>query len=200
MGEATFARRTPTGQVRAPPPDLAILLVSSPRSCPQAGGIPPARSAREEPVPLALAGTLALLGVALESIRLYVLPLILVSVGILQALFEMRSFRAEADPDRHRRVRLGRRLATSLILITVGLMLHSGGDLAPSAGNPDEAVRQFYYWVTVLGLVLVVGGLALWDALDSLRGLAHHIEHIEKAELDSLREQLKKDLHHRKKR
>lgn len=136
----------------------------------------------------------------MESIRLYVLPAVLVTVGLIQALLEARSFRCEPEPDRRRRTRFGRRLATSLLLVGVGVLLHLGKDITPVGGNPAEVVRQFYYWVAVLGLVLLVGCLAAWDAFDALHGLAHQIEHVEKAELESLREQLQRGVHRRKKR
>lgn len=126
----------------------------------------------------------------MESIRLYVLPAILVIVGVFQAFTEARSYRAATSRDRHSRVRLWRRLLTSALLVGVGVMLHLGRTLSPSGAAPTEVVGQFYYWVTVLALVALVGGLAVWDALDSVHRLAHQIERQERDDFERLRAHL----------
>lgn len=128
----------------------------------------------------------------MEFVRIYVLPLILGLGAALLLGIETRAIQLELARGAPRWMRFGRRMVGALIIAAVSFMLHFGNTLPTPGASQETVYRQFYYWIAVLALVLVAMGLAAWDAIDSVRTLKHHVETLERAEVELLRDELRK--------
>jgi hypothetical protein len=87
--------------------------------------------------------------------------------------------------------RMRRRLLGATLLCVLGGLIGQGP--LPQAPIPKEMLMQSaLYWAGVLGLTCVLVGLAVWDTLDGVRALNHHLESVESVELKKIQQALNK--------
>lgn len=88
--------------------------------------------------------------------------------------------------------RMRRRLLGATLLCVLGGLIGQGP--LPQAPIPKEMLMQSaLYWAGVLGLTCVLVGLAVWDTLDGVRALNHHLESVESVELKKIQQALHKN-------
>ncbi|MFA7483022.1 MAG: hypothetical protein WC314_21135 [Vulcanimicrobiota bacterium] len=86
--------------------------------------------------------------------------------------------------------RLTRRTFGSAILLTMAVLMFLGE--LPKAGEPPEQVLSlFYYWSAIVGLALLLGLTALYDAMRGMKRLGNYVTAVEGQELATLAKQLK---------
>jgi hypothetical protein len=87
--------------------------------------------------------------------------------------------------------RLLRRTAGSALLLLMSALMFMGRLPEPGQTDPDKVLGLFYYWMSVLGLALVLGVIALVDALTGVKKLGSAISLEQARELSALAEQLR---------
>lgn len=107
--------------------------------------------------------------------------------------FYRRSFSKATDmlsgsPDTGR---LLRRTVGSALLLAMSALIFMGRLPGPGQHAPDQVLGLFYYWMSVLGLALVLGMLALVDALAGVKKLGSVMSLEQARELSALAEQLR---------
>lgn len=128
----------------------------------------------------------------MEILRVYLLPLILAVAAVLLLAVETRALQLEMAGRRPRWSRFIRRMLGAVCIAAIAFMLHFGSSPPTREVAVEVVHRQFYYWIWVLALVLFTVMLAMWDAIDSVRAIKHHLEVVERDELASLQEQIRK--------
>ncbi len=122
----------------------------------------------------------------LENLRIWVFPVLLLLGAAVLFFHEFRHHQLEGGHSS----RLIRRLLGAIVIASIGIMLHFGKAI-PAPGAPRQVVfHQFYYWMSVLGLVALAMALAVWDVFSSLRSLRGQFETIAADEIRALRDQL----------
>ncbi|NDD29718.1 MAG: hypothetical protein EB084_15780 [Proteobacteria bacterium] len=130
--------------------------------------------------------------VRMELTRLYVLPFLLCLAAATLLGVETRTLQVERERGAAHWGRFLRRAFGALLIALVGFMLHFGS-APPERGAPQELIyRQLYYWLAVLGMVLTASALAVYDVFASLRTIRQQVDHLEQAEMQQLRDTLKK--------
>lgn len=90
--------------------------------------------------------------------------------------------------------RLLRRSFGSAILLTMSVLMFLGR-LPQPGSTPDEVLGLFYYWSAIVGLALLLGVTALYDALRGVKRLGNYVTAMEGRELAQLAKQLKEAEH-----
>ncbi|MCA9777459.1 MAG: hypothetical protein KC800_12100 [Candidatus Eremiobacteraeota bacterium] len=87
--------------------------------------------------------------------------------------------------------RLMRRTFGSAILLTMSVLMFLGE--LPQAGHSsqEEVLHLFYYWSAIVGLALLLGMTALYDAMRGVKRLGNYVTAMEGRELATLAKQLK---------
>ncbi len=124
------------------------------------------------------------------ELRFLGFPLLLVGGAAWLTLVELRHFFSEGAPPKGAWARLGRRLVGAALLVAVAALFQFSDTSSPAGLPPEEAVRRFHYWMATLGVVLLTGGLAMWDVIAELRRLRNYVDVVERDELQSLRRRL----------
>lgn len=88
--------------------------------------------------------------------------------------------------------RLLRRSVGSAILLTMSVLMFTGELPQPGQSSPEEVLSLFYYWSAIVGLALLLGCTALYDALRGVKKIGHYVTAAEGKELAALAKQLKK--------
>lgn len=108
--------------------------------------------------------------------------------------FYRNSFSAAKDmlagtPDTGRLLR--RTVGSTLLLVMSALMFM--GELPDSANqSSEEVLKLFYYWASVVGLAVVLGCVAMYDAFAGVKRLSTYVSSVEGKELSALAEELRK--------
>ncbi len=107
--------------------------------------------------------------------------------------FYRRSFRKvteifSAAPDMGR---LLRRSVGSAILLVMSALMFAGRLPQKGVTEPAEALHLFYYWAAIMGLALLLGLIALADALSGVKKLGSAVSLEHARELSALSEQLR---------
>lgn len=107
--------------------------------------------------------------------------------------FYRRSFSKATDmlagsPDT---ARLLRRSVGSALLLVMSALIFVGRLPTPGQTDPERVLGLFYYWMCVLGLALVLGLVALVDALAGMKKLGSVMSLEQARELSALAEQLR---------
>lgn len=107
--------------------------------------------------------------------------------------FYRRSFRSATNmlsgcPDN---ARLIRRTIGSALLLVMSALMFMGRLPQPGAHNPEQVLGLFYYWMSVLGLAMLLGLIALVDALSGVKKLGSVMSLEQARELSALAEQLR---------
>lgn len=125
----------------------------------------------------------------MEVIRLYLFPTALVLAAGYLLRTEWLSFRRDRIRGRVYWTRFLRRMVGALVVMAIAVMVHLG-DVVPADASQGEAWKMLSHWTWVMGLLLLVMVLALWDAVDGVRNLRSYFEDIEKEEVERIREHL----------
>lgn len=107
--------------------------------------------------------------------------------------FYRRSFRGSVEmlspaPDT---ARLLRRAVGSALLFTLSALLFGGKLPDPGVADQEQVMRLFFYWLSVSGLALLLGLLALVDAVAGVKKLGSLVSLEQARELSALAEQLR---------
>ena len=88
--------------------------------------------------------------------------------------------------------RLVRRTIGSAILLSMSILMFLGR--LPEAGQADQAevLQLFYYWSAIVVLALILGCVAMYDALAGVKRLEPYMSAMEGQELSALARELKK--------
>jgi hypothetical protein len=87
--------------------------------------------------------------------------------------------------------RLMRRTFGSAILLVMSALMFLGKLPQPGQSSPDEVLHLFYYWSAIVGLALLLGMTALYDAMRGMKRLGNYVTAMEGRELATLAKQLK---------
>ena len=87
--------------------------------------------------------------------------------------------------------RLMRRAFGSAILLVMSALMFLGKLPQPGQSSPDEVLHLFYYWSAIVGLALLLGMTALYDAMRGMKRLGNYVTAMEGRELATLAKQLK---------
>ena len=87
--------------------------------------------------------------------------------------------------------RLLRRSFGSAVLLVMSALMFMGR--LPEAGQstPDEVLHLFYYWSAIVGLALLLGMTAFYDAMRGMKRIGSYVSAVESRELATLAKQLK---------
>lgn len=107
--------------------------------------------------------------------------------------FYRRSFRKvteiySAAPDT---ARLFRRSVGSALLLVMSALMFAGRLPEKGVTDPAEALHLFYYWAAIMCLALLLGLVALADALSGVKKLGSAVSLEHARELSALTEQLR---------
>ncbi|MGE0489739.1 MAG: hypothetical protein AB7S38_11055 [Vulcanimicrobiota bacterium] len=128
----------------------------------------------------------------MEVFLLRIFPVLLFLGGVVFVPVEIRNFAREKAQGQARPVKLIRRLLGAVVLAGLAAMVFFGE--LPKDAHQDAAatMAQFQYWLSVLGLAIFLGCLAVWDALDGFRHLRGYLARVESEEIEQLHRQLGK--------
>lgn len=88
--------------------------------------------------------------------------------------------------------RLLRRSVGSTLLLVMSVMMFMG-ELPDTVNQaPDDVLKLFYYWAAVVGLAVVLGCVALFDAFAGVKRLGTYVSSVEGKELSALAAELRK--------
>ena len=87
--------------------------------------------------------------------------------------------------------RLMLRTFGSAILLVMSALMFLGKLPQPGQSSPDEVLHLFYYWSAIVGLALLLGMTALYDAMRGMKRLGNYVTAMEGRELATLAKQLK---------
>ncbi len=87
--------------------------------------------------------------------------------------------------------RLVRRTVGSALLLTLAVLIFFGRLPESGSATPEQVMSLFYYWTSVLAIALLLGGLALYDALAGMRRLGGYMALVEGQEMTALAQQLR---------
>lgn len=107
--------------------------------------------------------------------------------------FYRRSFSKATDmlsgsPDT---ARLLRRTVGSALLLVMSALIFVGRLPEQGQSSPEQVLGLFYYWMSVLGLALVLGLVAMVDALAGVKKLGSVMSLEQAREMSALAEQLR---------
>lgn len=88
--------------------------------------------------------------------------------------------------------RLMRRTFGSAILLVMSVLMFMGRLPEPGQSSPEEVLKLFYFWSAIVGLALLLGLTAMYDAVKGVKRLGSYVTAMEGRELASLAMQLKK--------
>lgn len=87
--------------------------------------------------------------------------------------------------------RLLRRTVGSAVLLVMSALMFVGRLPEPGQTDPDKVLGLFYYWMSVFGLAMGLGAIALVDALAGVKKLGSAMSVEQARELSALAEQLR---------
>lgn len=87
--------------------------------------------------------------------------------------------------------RLLRRAVGSAVLLVMSALMFAGRLPEPGQSDPDKVLGLFYYWMCIFGLAMVLGLIALVDALAGVKKLGSAMSVEQARELSALAEQLR---------
>jgi hypothetical protein len=87
--------------------------------------------------------------------------------------------------------RLMRRTFGSAILLAMSALMFLGELPQPGQSSQEEILGLFYYWSAIVGLALLLGVTALYDAMRGMKRLGNYVTAMEGKELATLAKQLK---------
>lgn len=87
--------------------------------------------------------------------------------------------------------RLMRRTFGSAILLTMSVLMFVGRLPEPGQSSPEEVLKLFYFWSAIVGLALLLGLTAMYDAVKGVKRLGSYVTAMEGRELATLAKQLK---------
>ncbi len=102
--------------------------------------------------------------------------------------FARPGFESLGPPDT---ARLLRRTVGSALLLTLAVLIFFGRLPESGAVSPEQAMRLFYYWTSILVLAFGLGVLALYDALVGMNKLRGYMTTVAGRDMIELAEQLK---------
>lgn len=108
---------------------------------------------------------------------------------VFRKAFSHRSAMVTAQPDTGR---LLRRTVGSSMLLLMSILMFMGELPDHGRNSPDEVLHLFYYWATVVGLAVMLGMVALFDAFAGMKRLSTYVSTEEGKELSALADQLRK--------
>lgn len=88
------------------------------------------------------------------------------------------------------RGRLIRRTVGSAILLTMAMLMFAGR-LPQEGAPPAEVLSLFYYWSSIVGLAVLLGLVAMYDAIRGVKNLKTYVSAVQGRELAALAKQLK---------
>ncbi len=88
--------------------------------------------------------------------------------------------------------RLLRRTVGSSLLLLMSFMMFMGELPNSAAQSPDDVLKLFYYWAGVVGLAVLLGCVALYDAVAGVKRLGTIVSSEEGKELSALAAELRK--------
>jgi hypothetical protein len=88
--------------------------------------------------------------------------------------------------------RLLRRTLGSAVLLVMSALMFMGRLPEPGQSDPEKVVGLFYYWMGIFGLAMVLGLIALVDALAGVKKLGSAMSVEQAREMSSLAEQLRR--------
>lgn len=87
--------------------------------------------------------------------------------------------------------RLMRRTFGSAILLAMSVLMFLGRLPEPGQSSPEEVLRLFYFWSAIVGLALLLGLTAMYDAIKGVKRLGNYVTAMEGRELACLAKQIK---------
>jgi hypothetical protein len=87
--------------------------------------------------------------------------------------------------------RLLRRSFGSAVLLAMSVLMFLGELPQPGQSSQQEVLHLFYYWSAIVGLALVLGMTAMYDAMRGMKRLGNYVTAMEGRELATLAKQLK---------
>ena len=87
--------------------------------------------------------------------------------------------------------RLMRRTFGSAILLAMSVLMFMGELPQPGQSSQEEVLNLFYYWSAIVGLALLLGLTAMYDAMRGIKRLGSYVTAIEGRDLATLAKQLK---------
>jgi hypothetical protein len=117
-----------------------------------------------------------------------IFPLALVIGAVYLLMMEIRYYPrliSYGHPEKNLKVRLVRRVIGSILVIAVAGMIFYGLNFM-SRPSPGIIHRQAEYWLTMMGLVILIVLLALWDVFDGLRYLERLSSQLSREDLEHL--------------
>jgi drug/metabolite transporter (DMT)-like permease len=88
--------------------------------------------------------------------------------------------------------RLMRRTFGSAVLLAMSVLMFMGELPQPGQSSQQEVLNLFYYWSAIVGLALLLGVTAMYDAMKGMKRLGSYVTAMEGRELATLAKQLKK--------